>query len=124
MPRIAIVDDSRLIRAFTASALQARGFEVVEVDPTSLFDVLQILRAEAVDMLLVDLLMPACPGEKLVRACRADERLKELPILMVSAHRDEETVLFLQSLGVSGFLLKPVDAATLADRVTEVLAAG
>jgi two-component system sensor histidine kinase and response regulator WspE len=122
MSRIAIVDDSRLVRTFTAGVLKAKGHEAVEIEPTSLFDVLRVLREQPVDLVMVDLLMPACPGESLVRACREDAALKELPILIVSAHRDEATLQRMQHMGLSGFLLKPLDPVALASKVAEILA--
>ena len=122
MPRIAIVDDSRLVRAFASGALRAKGHETVEIEPTSLFEVLRVLRETPVDMLLADFLMPECPGESLVRACREDAALRNLPILVVSAHRDDISLQRLQQLGISGFLLKPVNASTLVSKVAEALA--
>ena len=121
MARIAIVDDSRLVRAFAAGALRAQGHETVEVAPTSLFEVLKVLRESPVDLLIVDFLMPECPGESLVRAVREDAALRDLPILVVSAHRDDNLLQTVQQLGISGFLLKPVDAATLEAKVTEAI---
>jgi len=123
MPRIAIVDDSRLIRAFASAALRAKGHEAVEVEPTSLPEVLRVLRESPVDLLMVDFLMPECPGESLVRAVREDEILQDLPILVVSAHRDDTALLNVQQLGISGFLLKPVDASTLVAKVAEAIEA-
>lgn len=122
MPRIAIVDDSRLIRAFVAGVLRAQGHETVEVEPTSLFEVLKVLRETPVDLLVVDFIMPDCPGESLVRACREDVALRDLPILVVSAHRDELSLLRMKQMGISGFLFKPVDASALAAKVAEALA--
>jgi DNA-binding NarL/FixJ family response regulator len=122
MTRIAIVDDSRLVRAFVAGALRAKGNEVVEVEPSSLFEVLKVLRETPVDLLVADFLMPDCPGESLVRACREDHALLGLPILMLSAHRDDESLIRLQELGISGFLLKPVEAPVLVAKVAEALA--
>lgn len=122
MPRIAIVDDSRLVRAFAAGALRAKGHEVVEVEPSSLFEVLKVLRESPVDLLLADFLMPECPGESLVRACREDGALREMPILILSAHRDDDALTRLQNLGISGFLLKPVEASALTAKVAESLA--
>ena len=122
MPRIAIVDDSRLVRAFAAAALRAQGHETVEIEPTSLFEILKVLRETPVDLLLADFLMPECPGETLVRACREDAALRDLPILIFSAHRDELSLVRLQQMGISGFLLKPVDASALAAKVAETLA--
>lgn len=122
MARIAIVDDSRLARVFAAGALRARGHEVIEVEPDSLFAVLKVLRDDPVDLLVMDLLMPECPGESLVRACREDAALQALPVLLLSAHRDDEALLRMQHHGISGFLLKPLDPATLVARVEEALA--
>ena len=122
MPRIAIVDDSRLVRAFAAGALRAQGHEAVEVEPTSLFEVLKVLRETPVDLLLVDYLMPECPGESLIRACREDATLRDLPILIISAHRDDVALVRMQQMGISGFLLKPVDASALVAKVVETLA--
>ena len=121
MPRIAIVDDSRLVRAFAAGALRAQGHETVEVEPTSLFEVLKVLRESPVDLLVADFLMPECPGESLVRACREDAALQGLPILVVSAHRDDVSLKRMQQMGISGFLLKPVDASALVAKVAETL---
>ena len=122
MSRIAIVDDSRLVRAFAAAALRAKGHETVEVEPTSLFEVLKVLREDPVDLLVADLLMPECPGESLLRACREDATLRDLPILILSAHRDDNALQRMQQMGISGFLLKPVEASALAAKVAEALA--
>lgn len=122
MARIAIVDDSRLARAFAAAALRAKGHEVVEVEPESLFSVLKVLRDEPVDLLVLDLLMPGCPGESLVRACREDAALSALPVLVLSAHRDDEALRRMQQHGLSGFLLKPVEPPVLVAKVQEALA--
>lgn len=122
MPRIAIVDDSRLVRAFAAAALRAKGHEALEVEPTSLFEVLKVLRETPVDLMLLDFLMPGCPGESLVRACREDAALRDLPILIVSAHRDDTSLIRMQQMGISGFLMKPIEPSVLADKVAETLA--
>jgi CheY-like chemotaxis protein len=122
MSRIAIVDDSRLVRAFAAGALRAKGHDTIEVEPTSLFEVLKVLRETPVDLLVADFLMPECPGESLVRACREDAALRELPILVVSAHRDDLSLQRMQHMGISGFLLKPVEASALVAKVAEALA--
>jgi len=121
MARIAIVDDSRLARAFAATALRTQGHEVVAVEPTSLFEVLKVLRESPVDLVLVDLLMPDCPGESLLRACREDAILQDLPIVILSAHRDDDSLVRMQQMGISGFLLKPVEASALVAQVTGAL---
>ena len=121
MARIAIVDDSRLARTFTRKCLDPLGHELIEIEPTSLFDVLSQLRETPPDLLLMDLLMPNCPGARLARTFCEDPRLKEVRILMVSAHRDEELQERLSRFGVDAFLLKPFEPQALVELVQDLL---
>jgi CheY-like chemotaxis protein len=121
MARIAIVDDSRLARTFTMSCLKKLGHELVEVDPTSLFEVIKVLRDSPPDLVLMDYLMPNCLGTSLVRAFREDAAFQQTRILMISAHRDEEIADLLKRLGVDAFLSKPFEAKVLVERVEELL---
>jgi CheY-like chemotaxis protein len=121
MARIAIVDDSRLARTFTRSCLAKLGHELLEVDPTSLFDVIKVLRESPPDLVLTDYLMPNCPGNSLVRAFREDPILKEVRVLMISAHRDDEIQERLKRLGVDAFLPKPFEAQALVEIVQDLL---
>jgi CheY-like chemotaxis protein len=121
MARIAIVDDSRLARTFTVSCLKKLEHELVEVDPTSLFDVIKLLRENPPDLILMDYLMPNCSGTSLVRAFREDPVFKDVRILMISAHRDEEIQDRLKRLGVDAFLSKPFEAQVLVGLVEDLL---
>jgi CheY-like chemotaxis protein len=121
MPRITILDDSRLARVFAAGALRARGLEVTELEPESLHQVMEELKMAPPDLLLVDLLMPTCPGLSVVRKIRQDEALKDLPIVILSAHRDDAQMQQLEKLGIQGWLPKPVDSEAVAYLVKLVL---
>ncbi len=121
MARIAVVDDSRLARTFAVAALRGAGHEVFEVDPTSLFGVMETLKGEAPDLMVVDYLMPLCPAQSLIRACREDEALKGMRIVVLTAHRDMEALDRLDSFGVSQVVLKPVAPEALAVIVLDAL---
>lgn len=121
MARIAIVDDSRLARTFAMSCLRKLDHEVVEVDPTSIFEVLTALRESQPELIVMDFLMPLCPGTSLVRSCREDAALKDVKILMVTAHHDEEVQTRLERMGVDRFLHKPFEPQVLQAAVTELL---
>jgi len=121
MARIAIVDDSRLARTFAASCLRKSGHEIVEIDPISIFEVLKVLRDNPPQLLLMDYLMPGCPGNSLVRACREDQALKDIPILVITAHRDDEIRERLERMGLLGFLHKPFEPQTLQDEVERLI---
>lgn len=122
MARIAIVDDSRLARTFAANALRGHRHEVREIEPTSLFNVMEALKAYQPDLVIVDYLMPLCPGLSLIRACTEDEHFKKIRIVVLTAHHEEEAISLLINMGVGLCLHKPVAPAVLVDAVEQVLA--
>lgn len=122
MARIAVVDDSRLARIFAASALRGHGHEVREVEPTSLFNVLEILKAYRPDLMVVDYLMPLCPGLSLIRACSEDESLQAMRILVLTAHHEEEALRLLDRFGAHRCLHKPVTPDLLVTVTGQILA--
>jgi CheY-like chemotaxis protein len=121
MARIAIIDDSRLARTFAATCLRKSGHEIVDIDPISIFEVLKVLRENPPQLLLMDYLMPGCPGASLLRACREDPTLKETPILVITAHHDDEVRERFERMGNLGFLHKPFEPQTLQDEVERLL---
>ncbi|WP_243329185.1 response regulator [Mesoterricola sediminis] len=121
MAKIAIVDDSRLARTFTATVLRRLGHEVEEIDPASIFEVVRMLKEVGPDLLVMDFLMPNCPGMSLARVCREEAALAGMRILVITAHHDEEVATRLTQMGVAGILYKPVEAAGLAEQVGELL---
>ena len=122
MGRIMIVDDSRLARTFTATCLRRQGHEVEEVEPTSIFDVLKAVKDSRPDLLIMDFLMPGCPGTSLARVCHEDPELRSMRVLMLTAHRDEEVTHRVQNLGVSEVMYKPFEPQALVDAVAALLA--
>ena len=122
MAKIAIVDDSRLARTLEANSLIPEGHTVRDIDPTSLFDVLKVLHDDPPDLLVMDFLMPNCPGPSLARACKDDLALEHMKIMVVTAHVDKDTDQLLKRLGVVAVLRKPIAPKTLQEAVTSILA--
>ena len=121
MTLIAIVDDSRLARSFAATCLKQAGFEVAEVEPTSLSEVLEKLRVLGPSLLVLDQQMPTFSGSSLVRACFEDEALSSLKVVMLTAHHDGDMEIRMEKLGVHAVLHKPISPADLNKAVTELL---
>jgi len=121
MAKIAIVDDSRLARTFTATVLRKLAHEVEEIDPTSIFDVLKTLKDTLPDLLIMDFLMPQCPGTSLARVIHEEADLQNMRTLVITAHHDEEVARRLKAMGVAAVLYKPVDPKELGAKVTEIL---
>lgn len=123
MAKIVVVDDSRLARTFTAACLRKQGHDVQEVEPASLFEVLKTLKELRPDLLVMDFLMPNCPGTSLARVCAEDADLKTMKMVVLTAHHDDEVEERLKLLGVSKVLFKPVEANALAEAVADQLGA-
>jgi CheY-like chemotaxis protein len=121
MARIMIVDDSRLVRTFASACLRKVGHEVMEVEPTSIFDVLKTAKESSPDLLIMDFLMPNCPGTSLARVCHEDPDLRSMPVLVLTAHRDFEVTQRLRSMGVVEVLFKPVDPQDLTEAVQRLV---
>jgi DNA-binding response OmpR family regulator len=121
MARIAVVDDHPSARLFASACLKQDGHEVHEIEPTCLFEVLGALHGCPFDLLLVDLIMPGCPGMSLIRGCREDAHLKELKILLLTAHWDRKLARFLQHMGNIHYLQKPVAPQELCECVEDFL---
>lgn len=121
MALIAIVDDSRLARVFAAAALKQTGHEVAEVDPSSLEEVMERLRALRPALLVLDQQMPHFSGSSLVRACFEDDALASLKVVMLTAQHDGEMERRMAKLGVHAVLHKPITPQSLNQCVVELL---
>jgi len=122
MPRrILVVDDLatnriimkvKLIGACYESLLARDGHEAV-----------QLARTEQPDLILLDYLMPGLDGLAVTRILRADPRTQAIPIIMISAGRDEEAKFASLRAGVDDFLSKPFDDDVLLARIRNLLRA-
>jgi two-component system invasion response regulator UvrY len=120
MPRILVIDDSKLVRDLIGRTLGEAGHQTQAVNPTSLFDVLKAAREFKPDAVITDYHMPACSAESLVRTLREDPLLEQVRILVLTAHRDDDAVKRMLDRGVDGFVFKG-NTATLLERVKELL---
>jgi len=120
MPKILVVDDSKLARDIVARLLVDAGYESIVVDPISLYDVLKAIREAMPDMVITDYNMPFLSAESLVRAIREDQFLKGLVVMVLSSNRDAEAVGSMVQRGVDGFSLKG-NNAVMIERVRELL---
>jgi two-component system chemotaxis response regulator CheY len=64
--------------------------------------------------------MPGMTGIDLLRAVRADEKLKSLPVLMVTAEAKKEQIVMAAQEGVNGYIVKPFTAQTLKEKIEKI----
>jgi CheY-like chemotaxis protein len=79
------------------------------------------LATTSIDLVLTDLTMPRMDGLSLARAIRNDERIKSIPIIIVTASSKEQDHVRAAGVGVNAFLTKPVDSEELVREVARLI---
>lgn len=115
-----VVDDLELMRAVTVNQLRGMGFEKVKVARNGA-EALDMLRANKFDAVLSDWNMPVMSGLELLKAVRADNKLSQLPFLMITAEAERQRIEEVISAGVNGLLVKPYNAGSLKSRLERML---
>ncbi|MDB4989943.1 MAG: Sensor protein, partial [Myxococcaceae bacterium] len=113
--RILLVDDNADLRAYVA-ALLTRVFANVET-ATHGSEALALARLQPPDLIVSDVTMPIMDGFALVRALRADERTRSVPIILLSARAGDESTVQGLGCGADDYLVKPFSARELMARV-------
>lgn len=116
-PRILIIDDSRLVRVSLSNVLMEE-FEIVEAeDGEAGWDTL--LADQQIQVVLTDAGMPRLDGYGLIERIRAHEeqRIRQIPIIMITAADDEESRQRALGIGATEFITKPFDKTQLLARV-------
>src|SRR5947209_20211464 len=103
--KILIVDDSLTVRLVLAKAFQPYDCELIEARNGE--EGLAAARREKPDLILLDLCMPVMDGIAMLIALRATPALKSIPVIMLTAESDRQSVFHVTSLGISDYILKP-----------------
>ncbi len=118
--RFLVVDDFSTMRRIVCNLLKESGFTEMEEaeDGTA---ALAKLRASKFDFVVSDINMPNVNGLELLGAMKKDEKLKHIPVLMVTAEARKEDILLAAQLGAAGYVVKPFTKAILEDKVVYIL---
>lgn len=117
--KILVVDDFSTMRRIVRNLLRDLGFtNIEEADDGS--TALPMLRNGKFDFLITDWNMPGMSGMELLKEIRADENLKSLPILMVTAEAKRDQIVAAAQAGVNGYVVKPFTAAVLKDKIEKI----
>lgn len=117
---ILIVDDYKTMLRIIRNLLKQIGFDNVE-EATDGTQALQKLREKKFDLIISDWNMEPMTGIELLREVRDDDNLKKMPFIMVTAESKTENVVIAKEAGVSNYIVKPFNAATLKSKLTGVL---
>ena len=117
--RILIVDDFSTMRRIVKNLLNDLGYTNTAAADDG-HTALAALRSAPFDFVVTDWNMPGMTGIDLLRSIRADEKLKTLPVLMVSAEAKREQIIEAAQNGVNGYIIKPFTAQTLEEKLGKI----
>ena len=119
-PRFLIVDDFSTMRRIVRNLLKEIGFANAEEAEDGAV-ALNMLKASKFDFVVSDINMPNMNGFELLKNIRADDRLKTVPVLMVTAEAKKEDIVLAAQTGANGYIVKPFTKATLEEKVQKIL---
>ena len=122
--RVLVADDSAVNRKLLVQLLGRLGLQSIEVeDGAAALAVLQAEGPAGIDVVLLDVVMPELDGYETLAAIKADETLRDLPVIMVSGVDELDSVVRCIEMGATDYLLKPLNPQILGARINASLAA-
>ena len=115
-----IVDDFSTMRRIVRGLLKEMGCNNAEEAEDGAV-ALAALKAQKFDFVVCDINMPNMNGFDFLKAVRADESLKHIPVLMVTAEARKEDIVLAAQAGASGYIVKPFTKATLEEKVQKIV---
>jgi len=118
---ILIVDDTEVIRRDIKLQLQRIGFRNIDTAEDGLDALTKLRTSNDYGLVISDLQMSAMGGLDLLRSVRADAETCDLPFVMMTGDGDPAHVMAAKTAGVNDYLMKPLNAQTLKQRVEAIL---
>jgi two-component system chemotaxis response regulator CheY len=115
-----IVDDFSTMRRIVRALLKEMGCNNADEAEDGAI-ALQMLKAQKYDFIVSDINMPNMSGFDLLKAVKADDGLKHLPVLMVTAEARKEDIVRAAQEGAAGYIVKPFTKATLEEKVQKIV---
>ncbi len=117
--KILIVDDFSTMRRIVKNLLRDLGFNNTQEADDGL-TALPILKKGHIEFVVTDWNMPGMQGIDLLKTIRADDSLKHLPVLMITAEAKREQIIEAAQAGVNGYIVKPFTAITLKVKLEKI----
>jgi CheY-like chemotaxis protein len=113
--RLLIVDDNEINRDVLARRLEPQGYTTVAAENGR--KALEMVRTQKFDLLLLDIMMPELNGYEVLQHLKADSHLRDIPVIMISALDDMDSIVRCIKLGAEDYLPKPFDPVLLRARI-------
>ncbi len=117
---ILIIEDDNTVRSYLKRVIQKKfSFNISEAENGSIG--LEALKKVKPDIIFLDISMPIMSGLEFLEKIKHEPAYSNIPILVLTAHNDRETIQKILNLGVSDYILKPIDAAKTYNRIQELI---
>ncbi|MFN0151890.1 MAG: response regulator [bacterium] len=120
--KIAVIEDEPDILEVIVHNLNREGFAVVSAQHG--IEGLELVERETPDLVILDLMLPGCPGIEVLRKIRSQARLAHVPVLILTAKGEEVDRVVGFELGADDYMVKPVSTRELVLRVRAILRRG
>lgn len=115
-----IVDDFSTMRRIVRGLLKEMGCNNADEAEDGVV-ALNMLKNSKYDFIVSDINMPNMTGFDLLKAVKADDSIKHIPILMVTAEARKEDIVLAAQSGAAGYIVKPFTKATLEEKVQKIM---
>ena len=117
--KVLIVDDFATMRRILRNILKQIGFsKITEADDGK--SALKELENETFDLILCDWNMPEMQGIEVLKKIRSDDKLKNIPFVMVTAEAQKDNIIEAVKAGVSSYIVKPFTAETVSGKLQKI----
>lgn len=117
--RLLVADDNSVDRDLLVRRLRRGGYDVLEAEDGA--QALTQIRAEAPDLVLLDVLMPGLNGFQVLDQLKADPKLRQVPVIMLSSWDEADSVARCLAAGADDYLPKPVNPQVLGARIASCI---
>ncbi|RUT66106.1 two-component system response regulator [Morganella morganii] len=114
-----VVDDFSTMHRIVRNLLKELGYNKIEEAEDGV-DALEKIRGGQIDFVVADWNMPNMDGLELLKTIRADDALKHISVMMVTAEAKKENIIAAAQAGASGYVVKPFTAAILEEKLNKV----
>ncbi len=118
--RVLVVDDEEHILAVTAFRLEKQGYEVLTASDGAV--ALAMIQEQKPDLVLIDLRLPGMGGAEVCKRVKADEALKNIPVILFSASESYRIAEMRNEVSADDFIVKPFSRDELLGKVQKLLA--
>ncbi len=108
---ILVVDDEPDVLAVLRKKLEGEGYAVTTAEDG--IKALELIRRQPADLVLLDVMMPGKDGFTVLKEMQADQSLRGIPVIMVTAKGENNAIFEGQALGATDYIVKPIDLTQL-----------